>query len=129
MFLATLSEDASQIALVLDNTGSMCEPDNNPCPNDTNANIKINALKKASHNLLGTLQSVSANPGDVQVAIIPFAKDVKIASPDSSASWIDWTDWDSPPTASPYSFSAPSSSSSRSGHRPSPRLFRSGWRR
>ena len=50
------------VSLVLDNTGSMCEPDSNPCPTDTSPKIKINALKKASHNLLTTLQNASANP-------------------------------------------------------------------
>jgi Flp pilus assembly protein TadG len=89
------------VALVLDNTGSMCEPDNNPCPGDTKTTIKINALKTASHQLLSTLQNVSTAAGDVMVAIVPFAKDVNIGSTahmtDTS---IDWTDWASPP---PYS--------------------------
>ena len=50
------------VSLVLDNTGSMCEPDSNPCPGDTNANIKINALKTASHQLLGILQNAAPAP-------------------------------------------------------------------
>jgi Flp pilus assembly protein TadG len=81
------------VSLVLDNTGSMCEPDSNPCPGDTNANIKINALKAASHSLLGILQNASNNPGDVQVAIVPFAKDVNVGTGNVNASWVDWTDW------------------------------------
>src|ERR1700761_2214554 len=66
------------VALVLDNTGSMCEPDANPCPGDTNPNIKINALKAASHSLLGILQNAAVNPGDMQVSIVPFTKDVNV---------------------------------------------------
>ena len=93
------------VALVLDNTGSMSQT-------DSTGTSKISALKSASHNLLTTLQGVSANAGDVQVAIIPFAKDVKFPSSmytsPNDTSWVDWTDWDSTPTA--YGFSTPSSS-------------------
>jgi Flp pilus assembly protein TadG len=102
------------VSLVLDNTGSMCEPDSNPCPGDTNSNIKINALKTATHQLLSTLQGVSAQPGDVQVSIVPFAKDVKMGTSYVNDSSISWTDWESqPPTsidAVPGSSSGPGSS-------------------
>ncbi len=81
------------VGLVLDNTGSMCEPDSNPCPGDTNVNIKINALKSASHGLLTILQNAATNPGDVQVAIAPFTKDVNVGTSHVSDTWIDWTDW------------------------------------
>src|SRR6201994_2624864 len=86
------------VALVLDNTGSMCEPDSSPCTTDTSSTIKINALKSASHSLLTTLQNASANPGDVMVSIIPFAKDVNVGTANVGASWIDWTDWETAPT-------------------------------
>ena len=92
------------VALVLDNTGSMSQTDNTP-----QHVSKISALKTASHNLLGTLQGVAANAGDVQVAIIPFAKDVKVPSSmytsPNNTNWIDWTDWDSTPAA--YGFATP----------------------
>ena len=81
-------------ALVLDNTGSMCEPDSSPCVNDTSNNIKINTLKTASHNLLATLQQASVNPGDVMVSIVPFAKDVNVGTANVGASWIDWSNWE-----------------------------------
>jgi Putative Flp pilus-assembly TadE/G-like len=81
------------VSLVLDNTGSMCEPDGNPCSTDTSSSIKINALKTASHNLLTTLQNASTTPGDVLVGIVPFAKDVNVGTANVNASWIDWTDW------------------------------------
>ena len=90
------------VSLVLDNTGSMSEK-------DSTGTSKISALISASHSLLTTLQSVAANPGDVEVAIIPFAKDVKFPSSmytsPNDTSWVDWTDWDSTPSA--YGFSTP----------------------
>lgn len=82
------------VSLVLDNTGSMCEPDSNPCPGDTNPATKINSLKAATHQLLSLLQNASANPGDVQVAIVPFIKDVNVGTSNASASWLDWSVWD-----------------------------------
>lgn len=52
-----------QVALALDNTGSMAEAS------------KMTFLKTATHNLLTMLQAAATNPGDVQVAIIPFSKE------------------------------------------------------
>ncbi|MES2293102.1 MAG: TadE/TadG family type IV pilus assembly protein [Pseudomonadota bacterium] len=98
------------VSLVLDNTGSMCEPDSNPCPNDTNVNIKINALKTASHQLLGKLQSAAVNPGDVQVAIVPFAKDVNVGTAHVGDAWIDWSDWNVQYGTAPASSVGPGSS-------------------
>jgi Flp pilus assembly protein TadG len=73
-----------QVALALDNTGSMAD------------NGKMTALKTATHQLLTQLQGAATNPGDVQVAIVPFAREVNVgASPTNQAApWIDWTDWD-----------------------------------
>jgi Flp pilus assembly protein TadG len=70
------------LALVLDNTGSMAQSG------------KMDALKTAAHNLLDTLQAASQTPGDVQVSIIPFAVDVNVDTSNSGADWIDWTDWE-----------------------------------
>ncbi|MBS0470308.1 MAG: pilus assembly protein [Proteobacteria bacterium] len=86
------------VALVLDNTGSMCQSDTNPnagspCPNP-GSGTKIASLQSASHNLLTMLQNASANAGDVKVAIVPFVKDVNIGTSNAGASWIDWTSWD-----------------------------------
>jgi len=82
------------VSLVLDNTGSMSQT-------DSTGLSKMAALKDASHQLLAKLQTAAAsgNPGDVQVAIIPFAKDVNVKTTNAgtsnlSASWIDWTDWE-----------------------------------
>ncbi|MEA3025341.1 MAG: hypothetical protein QOF91_626 [Alphaproteobacteria bacterium] len=70
------------LALVLDNTGSMQQ------------NAKMTNLKTAAHNLLTTLQNAAKTPGDVKVAIAPFATDVNAGTSNVNASWIDWTDWD-----------------------------------
>ncbi|HEY4274756.1 MAG TPA: pilus assembly protein TadG-related protein [Rhizomicrobium sp.] len=79
------------VSLVLDNTGSMNDKDKTGLS-------KIAALKDASHQLLGKLQAAAAssNPGDVQVAIVPFAKDVNVgtAATTLNANWIGWTDWE-----------------------------------
>jgi Flp pilus assembly protein TadG len=71
-----------RVAFALDNTGSMAQ------------NNKIGALKTATHQILSTLQGLATNPGDVQVAIIPFSKNVNVGSNKYSANWIDWSDWD-----------------------------------
>ena len=70
------------LALVLDNTGSMAQ------------SAKMTNLKTAAHNLLTTLQNAAKTPGDVKVAIVPFATDVNVGTSNVNANWIDWTDWD-----------------------------------
>ena len=72
------------LALVLDNTGSMAQ------------NQKMTNLKAAAHNLLTTLKNAAKQPGDVKVAIVPFATDVNVGTSNVNASWIDWTDWEAP---------------------------------
>ncbi|MBV9063377.1 MAG: hypothetical protein JOY77_10695, partial [Alphaproteobacteria bacterium] len=78
------------VSLVLDNTGSMTQTDNTGVS-------KISALKTGTHQLLDILQAAAQNPGDVQVAILPFSKDVNVGTSNGSASWVDWTDWEAPP--------------------------------
>ena len=68
-----------ELALVLDNTGSMAN------------NGKLTQLKTASHNLLTTLQNAAKQPGDVKVAIIPFDKIVNIGTGYAAQSWVDYT--------------------------------------
>lgn len=70
------------LALVLDNTGSMSQ------------NGKMDALKTAAHNLLTTLQNAAKTPGDVKVSIVPFATDTNIAAADIDPSFVDWQYWD-----------------------------------
>jgi hypothetical protein len=55
----------------------------------------MGALKTATNNLLTQLQGDVQQAGDVYVSIIPFVKDVNLGPSNYSASWIDWTDWNS----------------------------------
>jgi Flp pilus assembly protein TadG len=68
-----------ELALVLDNTGSMAQ------------NGKLTQLKSAAHNLLTTLQSAAKQPGDVKVSIIPFDTTVKIGTGYKDQFWVDYT--------------------------------------
>ena len=68
-----------ELALVLDNTGSMA------------TSGKLTQLKLAAHNLLTTLQIAAKQPGDVKVAIIPFDTKVKIGTSYAAQSWMDYT--------------------------------------
>jgi Flp pilus assembly protein TadG len=70
------------LALVLDNTGSMAQSG------------KMTALKSASHNLLDTLNKAATTPGDILVSIVPFATDVNVGADKIESSWIDWTQWE-----------------------------------
>jgi Flp pilus assembly protein TadG len=74
-----------RVALVLDTTGSMA--------NDG----KIEALKSATKDLLDQLQATATANGDVYVSIVPFSKNVNVGPGNASATWIDWTDWESEP--------------------------------
>ena len=67
-----------ELALVLDNTGSMAQSG------------KLTQLKLASHNLLTTLQNAAKQPGDVKVAIIPFDR-VNIGTGYKDQFCIDYT--------------------------------------
>ncbi|MDR3526374.1 MAG: pilus assembly protein [Rhizomicrobium sp.] len=82
------------VALVLDNTGSMSQTDGTGVS-------KISALKTASHQLLTMLQGAAQTAGDVQVSIIPFARDVNIGTAYSSSSWLSFTDFTAAPPTKP----------------------------
>ncbi len=68
-----------EVALVLDNTGSMAQSG------------KLTQLKSAAHNMLTTLQAAAKKPGDVKVAIIPFTTTVNVGTGYASQFWIDYT--------------------------------------
>jgi Flp pilus assembly protein TadG len=78
------------VSLVLDNSGSMASGDS--------TGSKMDALQNASHQLLAILQNAATNAGDVKVSIVPFDRIVNVGTTNVSASWIDWTDWQAPPT-------------------------------
>jgi Flp pilus assembly protein TadG len=67
-----------ELALVLDNTGSMAQSG------------KMAALKTASHNLLTTLKGAAKKLGDVKVSIIPFDVTVKPGTTYKNEFWIDF---------------------------------------
>jgi hypothetical protein len=75
--------------MALDNTGSMADDG------------KITALRTASTNLITQLSALANNPGDVYISIIPFAKVVNVGTSNYAQTWIDWTDWQNPPTQQP----------------------------
>ncbi|HWM60783.1 MAG TPA: pilus assembly protein TadG-related protein [Rhizomicrobium sp.] len=85
------------VGLVLDNSGSMCEPEGQPCLNDPDTNSKIYQLKSATNQMLTSLKGVSATAGDVQVAIVPFNREVDVGIGNVSASWIYWGFWEAEP--------------------------------
>jgi Mg-chelatase subunit ChlD len=71
-----------ELALALDNTGSMAESG------------KISALKTAMHSLLDTLQKTSKKKDDIRVAIIPFTTFVNVdPKANKKAKWIDFSGW------------------------------------
>jgi Flp pilus assembly protein TadG len=67
-----------ELALVLDNTGSM------------SSNGKMTELKTASKNLLTKLQTAAKQLGDIKVAIIPFDKIVKIGTGFAGSGFINY---------------------------------------
>ncbi|MGE0524130.1 MAG: VWA domain-containing protein [Variibacter sp.] len=72
-----------ELVMALDNTGSM------------SSSSKMTELKKAAKSLLDTLFKAAGKKDDIKVAIVPFTTDVNIGTSYASASWLDWTDWDS----------------------------------
>lgn len=68
-----------ELALVLDNTGSMAQSG------------KLPALKTAAHNLLNTLEQAAKKPGDIKVAIVPFDTSVNIGTGYGSQFWVDYS--------------------------------------
>jgi Flp pilus assembly protein TadG len=96
------SSNRVELALVLDNTGSMncttsvtasCAADWSSPP----ANSRIKALKTAAKTLVDTLMRDDLDDKDqIKIALVPFEGMVNVASPGFSVtnppSWIDWQD-------------------------------------
>ena len=85
------------VALVLDNSGSMCQPLAQPCIDTTDTTTKIYQLKDATKTMLTKLQAVSTTAGDVRVAIVPFARTVDVGTANAGASWLYWGYWEAQP--------------------------------
>src|SRR3954462_7202040 len=75
-----------RVEMALDNTGSM------------SSDGKMDALQTAAKSLIDQLSGIAKNPGDIYVSIIPFSKDVNVGSSNVAQTWIDWRDWENPPT-------------------------------
>jgi Flp pilus assembly protein TadG len=87
------------VALVLDNSGSMCQPDSQPCVDDANTSSKIYQEKDAAKTMLTSLQAVSTTAGDIKVSIVPFNREVSMGTASPTASYLDWTFWEAVPKA------------------------------
>src|SRR4051794_18643284 len=81
-----------RVALALDNTGSMA------------SSGKMGALQNAvagTGGLIDQLSALAKSPGDVYISVVPFAKVVNVGASNYAQNWIDWTDWQNPPTLQP----------------------------
>src|SRR5829696_8901599 len=72
-----------ELALVLDNTGSM-----NEAPGGKR---KIDALKTGARDLLDTLRGVAHDADTVKVAIVPFDTEVRLETRYNTAEWLRWS--------------------------------------
>jgi Flp pilus assembly protein TadG len=70
-----------EIALVLDNTGSMVQ----------NGSPKLDNLKTAATSLIDQLAAAATNPDQVKVGVVPFSMTVNVGAKYASAPWIDAT--------------------------------------
>jgi len=73
------ANDKLEVALVLDNTGSM-------------AGTKIATLRTAAANLVDDLKASAANSNDpeaLKVALVPFSMTVRVGSQYQNANWVD----------------------------------------
>jgi Flp pilus assembly protein TadG len=70
-----------EVALVLDNTGSMGQSG------------KIEAEIAATKSLLVQLQGMAVNPDDVYASIIPFDIGVNVNTTNAAATWVGWNDY------------------------------------
>ncbi|MEQ8299358.1 MAG: pilus assembly protein [Parvibaculaceae bacterium] len=70
-----------EVALVLDNTGSM------------GSGGRMTVLKAAAKDLIDTVSTAALTPGDVKVSIVPFNVDVKVGTSYENANWIKWSEF------------------------------------
>ena len=66
----------AEIALVLDNTGSM-------------RGQKLTNLKDAATKLVDSLSSTTKDPNDLRIALVPFTMTVNVGPTYQTADWID----------------------------------------
>jgi Flp pilus assembly protein TadG len=65
-----------ELALILDNTGSM-------------KGTKIASLKSAAEDLVDSLAAATKKPSDLKIAVVPFSQTVNVGSGYASATWLD----------------------------------------
>jgi Flp pilus assembly protein TadG len=65
-----------EVALVLDNTGSM-------------KGTKLTKLKEAATSLVESLANATKDPADLKIALVPFSQTVNVGSEYASAAWMD----------------------------------------
>ena len=75
---AVWAKSKIQLALVLDNTGSMGQLG------------KMAALKAAGNDLIDKLKRINAAPGDIKASVVPFNTQVRVATSYASATWLRW---------------------------------------
>ena len=76
---STYTDRGLDIALVLDTTGSMCDP----C-------TKIETLRAAGTSLIEELDT--GTPGKVRISVVPFAQYVNVGTANLDANWLDDSD-------------------------------------
>ena len=75
---ATYSQRKIEVALVLDNTGSMGQLG------------KMPALKAAVNTFIDQLKAMPVPAGNIKMSVVPFNTQVKIGASYASAPWLDW---------------------------------------
>lgn len=73
---AQFGTEEVEIALALDNTGSM-------------SGAKIEALKSAAHALIDSLHAANPIPEKLRIGLVPFARYVNVGLEHRNASWLD----------------------------------------
>lgn len=73
----TWSASSLEIALVLDNTGSMLD------------NGKLSALKSAATSMVNTISAKASSTYTIKFSLVPFSNFVKVGSGYKTATWID----------------------------------------
>lgn len=76
--------NALEVALVLDNTGSMADP------LGSGSTSKIDALKTAASSMIDTLAAAAqrSGPNSVKVSLVPYTMTVNVGSQYSGAAWL-----------------------------------------
>lgn len=86
----TASQERIELALVLDNTGSMAQ--------EIDGKVKIEELRAAALKLVDDLRRIATGPDDVRVSIVPFDTEVRVDA--GTYRNKDWLRWENPASKS-----------------------------